>query len=210
MSRRLISALITTVALSGTPMLSSAQIIDTRPPGLEFFWSGFSSGVMLGQSFSTPDAINTYLTTFTQYDVKVGTGEPLTYHAFIDVWNPVTRTTGAQVWSTSGNNLSTSYTDLNFAVNTQLTAGTQYLYVLFADAANGHFYMGATPYAGGGFYYQNGATPNNAWSAQWSAFDLEFSADFTSPVPEPDSMILFGSGLMFLVGVGVVRRQSIV
>lgn len=207
MSRRLIGTLATAVILGGTPVLSGAQIIDTRPPGQEFFWSGFGSGVILGQSFSTPGSLNTTLANWTLYDVKVNSGQPVTYTASISEWNSVTRTTGATVWSTSGSDLSTSYTDLNFAVNADLTAGTQYLFAFFANASGGNFFTGLTPYAGGGFYYQNGATPSGSYSAQWSAYDLEFSAQF---VPEPSTVLLFGSGLVGLIGFAVIRRETIV
>lgn len=206
MSRRFIKGLITAVALGGTPVLAGAQIIDTRPPSQQFFWANWSSGVILGQSFTTPGGLNAFLSGLTLYDIKAATGQPLTYTAFISQWNPVTRTTGAQVWSTSGSDLSTTFSNHNFAVNTNLAGGT-YLFGFFADAANGNFYMGATPYSGGEFYYQNGANPTGVYSNQWANYDIEFSAQF---VPEPSSMLLFGSGLMGLIGVGFVRRQSVV
>lgn len=206
MSRRFIGALVTVVALGGTPILGGAQILDTRPAGQGFFWQNFSSGVMLGQSLSTPGAVNTFLKSLTLYDVRRNSGSA-TYTAFIDVWNSGTRKTGAQVWSTSGSSLTTSFSNLTFAVNTQLIAGTQYLFGFFASAANGNFFMGHTPYGGGSFYYQNGATPSNAWSSQFANYDIEFSANF---VPEPSSLILFGSGLVGVIGLAVVRRQSIV
>jgi hypothetical protein len=67
--------------------------------------------------------------------------------------------------------------------------------------------MGATPYAGGAFYYNNGATPNAPWNNQWSSYDILFSAQF---VPEPSSMILLGSGLLVLAGVAMRARTKFV
>ena len=213
MSRRFISTLAAAFALGGTPFLSSAQTIDTRPPGQEFQWSLSPSGIFLGQTFTAPNPIDVFLNSFTIYQVEVGAAQPTTYTASLSTWNSGTLTTGSQIWSASGSNLSsTSFTDLPFAINTPLSFGTQYMFSLFMNADNGLFFMGATPYAGGGFYYQDGATPNAAWGAEFSdVYDLEFSAQFSaSSVPEPSSMILLGSGLLALAGVAVRSRGSIV
>ena len=214
MSRRLISTLVAAFALGGTPFLSRAQTIDTRPAGQEWEWLPFySSGVFLGQTFTAPNATDVFLNSFTIYQVEVGTGQPTTYTASLSTWNSGTLTTGSQIWSASGSNLSSSsFTDLPFAVNTPLSFGTQYMFSLFMNADNGFFFTGATPYADGAFYVQDGKTPNAAWIPFDSNYDdIEFSAQFSAQsVPEPGSMILFGTGLLALAGVAIRSRTSVV
>ena len=210
MSRRFISTLVAAFALGGTPFLSSAQTIDTRPPGQEFQWSLSPSGIFLGQTFTAPNPIDVFLNSFTIYQVEVGAAQPTTYTASLSTWNSGTLTTGNQIWSASGSNLSsTSFSDLPFAINMPLSFGTEYIFSLFMNADNGLFFMGATPYADGAFYYQDGATPTAAWADNFSNYDLEFSAQF-SAVPEPGSLILLGSGLLALAGVAVRSRGSVV
>ena len=205
MTRRLISALVATVAFVATPLIGGAQTIDTRPPSQEFFWSGFTSGVMLGQTFHAASPSSTFLEALNVYKVKVDAGQPATYTASVSVWNSGTQTRGAQIWTGSGSSLTTSYSDLAFAINTPLSFGTQYIFSLLINASGGHFFMGGTPYAGGGFYYQNGATPNATWNGGFSNYDLAFSA---SIVPEPSSIILLASGLAAVAGLARLRRTD--
>lgn len=213
MSRRLISVLVTTFALGATPFLSRAQTIDTRPYNTSSIWYNYYSGYMLGQTFTAPNATDVFLNSFTIYRIVVANQLPKTYTASLSTWNSGTLTTGSQIWSATGSNLSYSNSDLAFAnINTSLNFGTEYIFSLFINAAEGAQSFGETPYAGGQFYYQNGATPNAAWKANLSNYDLEFSAQFSavpvSAVPEPGSLILLGSGLLALAGVAVRSRTS--
>ncbi len=145
---------------------------------------------------------------------------------YIMDWNSgTTRATGSILYQsaaiTTSNNGGSDGMEA-FTFNTggvDLVSGNDYIAFISAtglfDGEEGTSSVGSlrdeSAYTDGGFYYQNNENTSGTWDtegwlsgANWG--DLAFTATFSSSVPEPTTILMFGVGLLGLAGVN--RRKK--
>jgi hypothetical protein len=179
---------------------------------------GNPNSATYGETFSAPTNGDTQLNSFSLFLSPYGSG-PIQFAGYVATWNG--SEIGSVLYSSSQITYNQSGTQqFTFAPDVNLTAGGEYVAFLsvtsgYNSSSAGEAEMpgvssgGTIP--GGQFVFQNNsgdfaALSTSAWRT-WSVPDAEFQADFSSPtpVPEPSSLILLGSGGLGLFGV--IRRK---
>jgi hypothetical protein len=178
-----------------------------------------------GQTFQTPDAINTVLNNFTFY---LTSASDLYFRAYVYAWDQANQViVGPALFASA---ILEAPTDFNCArcvspvfVNTgnlSLTAGTEYVAMFNASGTSGSGYSSAADdwtnsYAGGYFLFSNNGNDfSRLFSTPWDpvpSYDLEFNANFSRSVvstPEPSTLMLIVSGLVPIAGAARRRRRA--
>ena len=224
------SAIIVAIVMSSN--LNATTIIDTTSAwdgvtSIDSFGEG--STVTYGQTFVVSGS-DTTLSSFSFWldDLLASGHESVEFSSYIMEW---TDGVGSQSSHATGDILYKS--DLRLTTNNnglggmemvtfqtgglQLGEGSKYVAFMSAieylDGVNGGSSVGTIVggYGSGDFVHQNSADIGQFTSAGWnvataSNVDLAFQATFTSPVPVPAAIWLFGSGLIGLIGLA--RRKQ--
>jgi hypothetical protein len=169
-----------------------------------------------GQTFVLPtgdSVLNSW--TFTLID----TTQPFPMEFGVAAWNNgASEMSGSPIFLSGPVNTTAGTANYTFTPDATLTAGQEYVAFLTVSNTPG---TGAAvmpgnstnPYADGNFVFLNNGYDSSQWTTEtWSNFDgidAQFTADFApstvSPVPEPGSLALFGTGAIGLLGV--IRRR---
>ena len=203
--------------------VGAATLIDTTLSwdGTQIFQPfGESNTATYGQTFIV--GADTQLDNFTFFMNDNLNTDTVDFEAFVMAWDGV-KATGSILFqsepmTTTNNNGSDGFEA--FAIDTggvNLVAGNQY--VAFFSSSNlfdGEIGTATWAtiyedvYAGGSFVYlNNGAQFDDVTSVNWDVItysDSSFSMYFTSRIPVPAAVWLFGSGLLGLIGVA--RRKK--
>lgn len=183
--------------------------------------SGLAFGATYGQVFTVGSS--NQLNSFTYLIDDYLNPNPVDFEAFVLAWDGA-KATGSILYQSSSmtttNNAGAGGFE-SFTVNTgglNLTSGNQY--VAFFSASN--LFDGITGlsqwaftndvYSGGDFvFFDNGDDFSLLTTSNWDQlgnYDLAFSMNFTSPVPEPSTYFLMLGGLG-LIGFMAYRRKKI-
>jgi hypothetical protein len=183
--------------------------VDTNSATIYFF--GAPDTTSYGQYFSSPGGI---LDSFTFYAANGSAGN---VELTVAAWDG-SKAVGSALYTTdlyyAGGSQALSAGSINLALaeNTQYIV---YLTVAGVDGAAAYVsFQGASGNGGldGSFSYLNSSgvdplTLSETWDSNWTPANLSYTANFTSAVPEPETLA------MLLAGLGLVgfmkRRQSL-
>jgi hypothetical protein len=197
---------------AGATVACGQATIDTVAAwdGAEFIFPWGNTGIgagttTYGQSFMTPDGANTVLTDVT-FMINSG-GFATSYTAHLYEWDGDSQT-GASLYDsgvlvTAGTNAFEAETV--GGINAALDPAKQYVFYFSAIDGNGAAtwgFLGANPYAGGDFEFDNNLNEAELFDP-WDSFilgDTAFIANFN--IPAPGAVALLG-----LAGLGLARRR---
>ncbi len=218
-SHRLVRALGALLASPFITTSASAGVVVSNP----YIGGGYSSvgeaiSTSYGQTFQTPDSVNTQLDSFSFWVQSVYLA-PSHLKGYVAEWNG--SGIAGSVLFTSAELAVSSPTATELLVATgglSLAAGKQYVFFLSASGLfdgipdGVQMGFGSLPYANGSFVYDNsfGAFPGPSWSGCPSSFDcidvaftLQFSEANSTTIPEPSPLHLIA---LALLGAGVASR----
>lgn len=225
--RLILSALLAATVIA--PSASRAQQVNTTTAAPSNNWidapvftttAGQSYG--FGQVFTVPTA-TTFLESFSVWGRQVQTWGNSEFRAHLATWDDGS-TSFSDIWAGPARNITSpaaplgstgevlaNWAEQMFTPGLGLNAGATYLAYVevsqaldFANSASGDGFAAR-------FVSADGNTglvrlDNGAVGQVWDNADMAFTATF-SPVPEPSSLILLGTGLLMLLGMGKVRSR---
>ena len=191
------------------PVIAGAQASITTP-GVSIVgpWGGLYGTPTYGQTFMTPDAVNTRLDSFTFFITEGATGN---LFGAVYQWSG-TGTLGSALFTSAAQSIVVGANTINTG-GIVLDAAAQYVAFLSTEGmaggspASSAWGRGPDTYAGGEFVYTNGTLDSNFWIPDRD--DLQFDMRFNAAVvatPEPAGVILMGSGLLGVLGIARRRR----
>lgn len=209
-----VSLVLAVLLLGSSATLADTQYNDTSQVNSAIEPFGNPNTATYGERFSAP-VTDTTLNDFSLF-LNAGSTGPL--EGYIGTWAgsevgailftsaPVTATGASQQFTFDTGGLS-------------LIAGGEYIAFISISGANYSSFIGTASMPTASFgtipggeieYLNNGSDTSQFTNGSWDPYgaDAEFIADFSqgsSPVPEPGSLLLFGTGLMGFAGA--LRRK---
>ncbi|MEO6875046.1 MAG: hypothetical protein ABI222_09515, partial [Opitutaceae bacterium] len=209
-----------------------AQIINTEAgwdgtTGVSSFGNSagfqFYNTPIFGQTFKAPvgaDFLKSFeINVSPRSDFNTPTSNGV-FKASVAVFDTVTRTIGAVIWTSGDTVLSSAYgyTAYNFAVNANVSASQSYVFFAEELSGRGSYKWGGSQsdlYTDGTFVYSNTPGGGGTFPAFTSTVaDTAFVAVFTgatplTPVPEASTYALFGAAAcMSIAGLRRVRKAK--
>jgi hypothetical protein len=213
--------LVTALALACTPWAAGEPVtIDTTGPDGPgpFLVGSFGepNAATVGQTFIAPLTAQ-QLDRFTFYLFHVE-GAPARFAGYLGAWDGE-KVTGPLLYASGETQVTTPLTLVPVTFDTggvPVTPGRSYVAFLSASGFfdgledNTNLFVEGDTYAQGGHVsLANGSDFSAIFTSSWRGLDpvdLGFAADF-SPVPEPSTMLLIGTG-MAGVGTAIRRRRK--